>query len=407
MIPSRRRGACPGLSTPMPTGDGLLARLLPIGTIALDAFAGLAAAARAHGNGIVEITARGSIQIRGLTPASAPAFADAAAGLGIAANEGVPVIADPLAGLDPSEALDASVLAAELRRALAAQAFTAMLAPKVCVVIDGGGRLHLDALSADVRLCAEATERGARIHVAVAGNAATATPIGVIEPTHAVETVVRLLGIIATHGRAARARDVDTWMPDRRAARTIRDDNGNVIGIHQLRGNQVALGIGFAFGHAEASALEALIQAARDAGATGFRAAPGRALLMIGLAPDRVAPLIAAATTLGFIVDAGDLRRRVVACAGAPLCASAEIPTRALASKLMAAAALLDDGEVIHVSGCAKGCAHRGATALTAIGRAGQCDLLWRGAPAGSVAVEALPQSLAQLAQRPRRAAHG
>ena len=48
------RGACPGLSAPMATGDGLLVRLLPIGTIALDTFADLSAAARQHGNGIVE-----------------------------------------------------------------------------------------------------------------------------------------------------------------------------------------------------------------------------------------------------------------------------------------------------------------------------------------------------------------
>jgi len=63
-----RRGACPGLSAPMLTGDGLLVRLTSTGaTIALEAFAGLCAAARQHGNGIVEITSRGNIQFRGLT----------------------------------------------------------------------------------------------------------------------------------------------------------------------------------------------------------------------------------------------------------------------------------------------------------------------------------------------------
>ena len=56
------RGACPGLSAPMQTGDGLLARLVPAGPIPLDAFVGLCEAARAHGNGIMEISARGSIQ---------------------------------------------------------------------------------------------------------------------------------------------------------------------------------------------------------------------------------------------------------------------------------------------------------------------------------------------------------
>ena len=72
-----RRGACPGLSAPMPTGDGLLVRLRPIGTVSLAAFKALCAAARQYGNGVVEITARGSIQVRGLSAASAPHFADA------------------------------------------------------------------------------------------------------------------------------------------------------------------------------------------------------------------------------------------------------------------------------------------------------------------------------------------
>ena len=48
----------------MPTGDGLLVRMLPIGTIALEDFGTLCVAAREHGNGVIEITARGSIQVR-------------------------------------------------------------------------------------------------------------------------------------------------------------------------------------------------------------------------------------------------------------------------------------------------------------------------------------------------------
>src|SRR5262249_1918303 len=149
--PGLRRGACPGLSAPMPTGDGLLARLMPVGTITLDAMTGFAAAARRHGNGILEITSRGSIQVRGLTHDSAAAFADAVAALGIPAQDGVPAIADPLAGLDPDELIDAGALATELRAALAGQSWAQGLAPKVSVAIDGGGRLHLDSLSADIR----------------------------------------------------------------------------------------------------------------------------------------------------------------------------------------------------------------------------------------------------------------
>ena len=99
-----RRGACPGLSAPMLTGDGLLVRLTPSGaTIALDAFAGLCVAARQHGNGIIEITSRGNIQFRGLTASSAPAFAVAVGSLDIEVSEGTPVLANPLSGLDTGE----------------------------------------------------------------------------------------------------------------------------------------------------------------------------------------------------------------------------------------------------------------------------------------------------------------
>src|SRR5579863_4867917 len=134
-----RRGACPGLSAPMQTGDGLLVRLLPIGTLPLDAFASLCAAARQHGNGVVEVTARGSIQVRGLSPASAPRFAAAVAALGIAAADGIAVHASPLAGLDLDEILDTEKIAADVRRALADDALVAKVAPKISVAVDGGG----------------------------------------------------------------------------------------------------------------------------------------------------------------------------------------------------------------------------------------------------------------------------
>ena len=143
---SQRRGACPGLSAPMPTGDGLLVRLVPIGTIPLAAFRTLCAAARTHGNGVMEVTARGSIQVRGLNAASAPRFAAAVAALNIAAEDGIPVHSNPLAGLDAEEILDAGALAADLRHALAERSLPAKLAPKVSVVVDGGGGLTSTSL---------------------------------------------------------------------------------------------------------------------------------------------------------------------------------------------------------------------------------------------------------------------
>ena len=183
-----RRGACPGLSAPMATGDGLLVRFTPVDGISLGAFTALCAAARAHGNGTIEISARGSLQVRGLSARSAPAFARAVAALDIAAADGPSVIVDPLPD-DPDVRIDTIALAGVVRQALAAAQL--VLAPKVCVVLDGGGRLHLDALSADVRLRAIGPVQAPRLHVSIAGDAASATPLGSIPPEAAPDTVVR------------------------------------------------------------------------------------------------------------------------------------------------------------------------------------------------------------------------
>jgi len=83
----------------MATGDGLLVRLTPTGTMPLDCIHRAdCAAAQRHGSGIIEVTARGNIQVRGLTPDSAPRFASAVAALDIAAADGIPVLTNPLAG---------------------------------------------------------------------------------------------------------------------------------------------------------------------------------------------------------------------------------------------------------------------------------------------------------------------
>jgi precorrin-3B synthase len=411
-----RRGACPALSAPMPTGDGLLTRLAPAGTIALDAMAGLCAAARAHGNGIIEVTARGSIQVRGLTAASAPAFAEAAAAIEFDGADHVPVISDPLAGLDPDEALHANVLAEALRHTLAATGLTAKLSPKISVVLDGGAALHLDAIAADIRLRAE----GGRLHVALGGDAAAATPVGAVARERAVEAIVRLLAVIAARGREARARDMIRSDGTDALRAAVVDlliaapapparPQAEPVGLHRLRDGRVAAGLGLAFGHTDATALHQLVDAAKAAGADGIRTAPGRALLVVGLAPAGAPALGTAAERLGFIVRPDDPRRHVAACSGMPLCAAAQMPTRALAPAIASAAALLLDGSsTIHLSGCAKGCAHARAAALTIVGDRTGCGIVVNGSacdtPRGTIGADALPSALTRLAGEVERA---
>lgn len=400
--PSQRRGACPGLSAPLPTGDGLLVRLTPVGTMPLAAFAALAAAAQKHGNGVVEVTARGNIQVRGLSATSAVPFAAEIAALNIAAADGIPILSSPLAGLDAEELIDANALAADVREALAGAARTPRLNPKVSVVIDGGGALDLDAIVADVRLDGVIFD-GAALRVSIAGDAATATELGLVDPSAVAAIVTRLLGVIAQRGHDVRARDIiatEGAAPFAAALASYifrsfprqRETSGGsplsrqraggnaIIGTHPLRDGAFACGVGLAFGHAEAASLQRLSAVAAAEGAVGLRAAPDRTLLIIGLQQQALRPCTAAAEALGFVVRADDPRRRIIACAGAPICASAHIAARTLAPEIATAvAASRGDAFRIHVSGCSKGCAHPAPAALTVVGTTAGCGLIANG----------------------------
>jgi precorrin-3B synthase len=405
-----RRGACPGLADPMPTGDGLLARLAVARALKLDEFSALCAAAHAHGNGIIEITSRGSIQVRGLKPASAPDFAAAVEALDIVDPTGGRIITNPLAGLDPHEIFDAGGIADRLRDGLIETGLAATLAPKVSVVIDGGGAISLNVIPADIRLHAAPTPDGFKIKIAIAGDGKRAKFISTVMPERVIETVMDLLKTISAKGPAARARDVAALSPH--PARFARDPpppgegkgaspSDDPIGTHALRDGRVALGIGLPFGHSDAARLQDLIEEVRRAGAASVRPAPGRALLVIGLAPAPASHVAAAALRLGYIVAPDDPRRRLVACAGAPVCAAAEIPARTLAPAIAAAMAGHDQ-QTIHISGCAKGCAHRGPAALTVVGIAGKCGIVHDGraqdVPRELIDVDQLPAYIRQSA---------
>ncbi|MBV9969842.1 MAG: precorrin-3B synthase, partial [Xanthobacteraceae bacterium] len=444
------RGACPGLSAPMPTGDGLLVRLVPTEAMPVEAFIALCAAARRGGNGIMEVTARGSLQVRGLTPRSAPLFAAEVSWLRIAASDGVPVLANPLAD-DPDTILDSELLAAELRRALAHSQLA--LAPKVSVVIDGGGALHLDALSGDVKLRAVGPPEGSRWLVALqarpaaapappervgvasrghsaGGEAADSIPhppaeegggstwLGAVAPERAIAVVLVTLRDIATLGPRARAADllrihgIDA-LRERfgiaPAAAPERRPPANMVGRHTLRDASLAIGVGLPFGHAEADALAELARHAAQYGARTIRPAPARVLMLIGVSPAHASNFAAVAADLGFIIDDDDPRRRISACPGAPACASGFIPARSLAAALAPGLTGLPDGIAIHVSGCAKGCAHPAPAALTVVGDSQRCGIVRNGTaratPCRHVSADDLVAEVARVFA-PREAVH-
>jgi precorrin-3B synthase len=306
---------------------------------------------------------------------------------------------------------------------LAQRSAATSLNAKVSVAIDGGAKLSLARVRADIRLTAQSANGEILLRVAAGGDDASAVDLGFVAPDAAAEAACRLVSLLAKRGHHARARDMiaaegvavfrealsahpalrcTPAAPD--VDRTSRDRkelcrDAPVIALHRLRDGSLACGIGLPFGHAETRALERLADAAAAAGACGLRAAPDRALLAIGLTEQSAANFVAAAEQLGFVTGADDPRRRVLACAGAPLCASAHLATRAMAPQIAAAAAPHLAGDfTIHISGCSKGCAHPAVAALTVVGTAGDCALVANGttrdAPFAAMPVNDLPAAI-------------
>lgn len=361
MRTSLRRGACPSLSAPMQTGDGLLARLNPAdGALTGYQLAGVADAAREFGNGVLEISARGNLQIRGLTHASAAALADTVAGLEIAVHPGIEVRTGALAGLDAGETADPRPLVEIIRQR--ALPLASRLAPKVSVVVDGGGALPLDGLGADVRL------RAISAHEWLVD--AGGTVLGKGGPDEAVDATMSVIERLSELGHEARSRDLDDAALSAAAgnlnpaARFARARASLPVGRFPLCGGKMARGFTPAFGQIDAHALAAL---ARSVGQeTAFRLAPGRGLLALNLPEAEEKTLVETAARLGLVTDACDPRLRIVACAGAPACASGHLATKAIATAL-AADMPVGDG-IVHLSGCAKQCARPARASATLIG---------------------------------------
>jgi precorrin-3B synthase len=407
----------------MPTGDGLLVRLMPTEPVPLDAFIGFCEAAGQHGNGAIEVSARGSLQIRGLTPRSAPMFAAAVAALEIIAREGVPVLAGPFVD-DAEAAIDTAAVAANLHVAI--ENVRLALSPKVSVVVDGDGRLHLDAMSADIRLRLVGSAAQPRFRVGLGGDGASAIWLGSIAPRDAVDAVLSLLKIIAAHGPTARAADilrtngaeafgdisaiamVPSCAPPQRLP-------AEMVGRHSARDGTMSIGVGLAFGHAPSDALAELLRIAASLGARAARPAPDRVLLLTGVPSANASGLSDSAERLGFVVRADDARRRIAACPGAPACASGWLPARALAPGLTK---ILEPvlgrgrgGVAVHISGCPKGCAHPRPAVLTLVGTPDGCGIVRDGsagaAPERHVDAANLGGEISRIVASAKDVAHG
>lgn len=403
-----RRGWCPGTLRPMPTGDGLLVRLHPPrNTLRPDQLAYIAELASRHGNGQIEISGRGNLQLRGIREEAHPALVDdllAARLVDEAEGDGPNrlVLTCPLAGRAADDLLDAAALAQAIEHAGRS---VAGLSAKFSIVVDGGGALALDDFAADLRLRAISAKM-------VAFGLPGELWFGPAAVDEATSMTTRLLdGFAAASRRRAgqvrRVRDLAPATLNALAAScglvpttspTTRPKPAPV-GLVAERNDRVAVLAGLPFGRTNAEGLRRLGEFASDIGVHEIRPSAWRGLAFCGLTIDAATSLREALRGEGLIVEADDPRLAVSACSGSPACTRGEAPTLADAAVLAdTVAPLLADGVSLHVSGCAKSCAHPGKAHLTLVGRDGRYDMIVDGSASdGAIAHLSLGELVRRL----------
>lgn len=352
------RGWCPDAWHPMMAGDGLLVRVKPrLGRLAAAQVLGLCDAALAYGNGVIDMTARANFQLRGVRENAMRSLLDRLLALNLVdADPALETRRSILVAPDWREGDDSHRIAGEL---LARLDELPDLQGKAGFVIDAGQACVLRDEAGDFRI-----ERGRDGSLILR---ADGRPAGVaVAAEKEVDALIALAHWFAKSGGADVGRmarhgaDLPDWadgaiLPAAPAARIA-------PGRHDL-----GMAYGLPFGRVEARVLARAMRQAQAA-----RITPWRVLLLEGAS---------AVSVEGLLSDPVDPLLRVDACPGAPCCPQASVETRDIARCLAPHVA----GR-LHVSGCAKGCAHPRAADVTLTGRDGLFDLSLN-APAGALPV--------------------
>ena len=406
---SLRPSACPALSRIVAARDGGLCRIkLPGGKLlARQAFA-IADAADLHASGVVELTNRANLQVRGVkagsealltrqlsdaglgprvgtTPSIDPALADRQA---LIADDARNLLLSPVAGIDADALYDTTPLAEQILALLQSEPRLAELSPKFSVLLDGGESLAALDHPHDVWFAAmpPGAERRPtaqpRFAVGLAGQpsadrgdalaAVRADDIVVLMRAllHAFLDLAapedtRMRDLLRAYDRVAvlehaaaqagvelrRGPEIDVWR--RGAAHPSRR-----FGAYEQRqpgwwhvGGQPPLG------RIDTVTLRELARLASTHGDGTLRSTPWQSVLMPNIAEPAVAHVAEGLRSLGFVLDASDPLARVIACAGSTGCGKALADTKSDALALAKQWPAESHVQHVHLSGCPRSCA--------------------------------------------------
>ncbi|MDP9255171.1 MAG: precorrin-3B synthase [Actinomycetota bacterium] len=341
--------------------DGGLARVrVPGGRVSASQLAAIALAARL-GSGIVELTARANLQIRGLPEAAAEPVAGLLADAGLlpsSEHELVRnVLASPLAGRHPAALAATDAIVSELDRELCSDAVFADLPGRFLFAVDDGSGLALGA-RADVELVAE----GAAVFRLCLAGAATSILVPAERAAAAALNAARAFVEVAScsDGRPWRIAEVAggpsaiaELLGGRIVAAEARASATLSPGLIVQSGGRVAVTALPPLARLDPDSLESLRTLTARAGGE-LRLSPWRTLTLCDIDPVDGEPLARALERTGLVLSPDSGWTGLSACAGMGACSKALLDVRAAASRRAA----VRDGSSPreHWSGCQRRC---------------------------------------------------
>lgn len=371
-VPRRASGqdSCPGALRVHQAADGGLARVrIPGGTLTGRQWQALIAAAQELGNGQLELTSRGNVQVRGLgvgdeTPLGTR-LADAGLLPSLTHERVRNLLVSPMTGRDGAGLLDLRPLIAEFDQGLCAHPALRELSGRFLFALDDG-RGDVLALQPDIAVTAVSSNS---MQLLLAGQ-----PAGLQAPVSSAVTLMlaaaeaflaeqseqggnawRLADL--TDGAARVAARLDAPDPTTSATPPSRGTPASpppAPGPLAQADGRTALVVSIPLGSLTVGQASALT-------APQLILTPWRSVVLPDLSSDQASEWLARSSRLGLITDPASPLLGVTACTGRPGCASAlaDVRADALAMHRPGTGALATD---VHWSGCGRRCGRPATT---------------------------------------------
>lgn len=398
-----RPSACPGLLRIVAARDGGICRIKLAGGVLSAAQAlAVATAAQTYAQGVIEVTNRANLQIRGIQGEHQALIGELlAAGLGPAnpASDDVRnLMLSPSAGLDPQMLCDTRPLAAQILASLESCPHLHALSPKFAVSLDGGEGLAMLEHPHDLWLSALRLDGQVWLGFGLAGCPAHDTPLAAVplEYGHALVMAVLELFLDLARPEQARMRHLLEDVPaaellghlQARLPVQLRTVSGwqrqanepyRHLGIYpQVQEGLVTVGVAAPLGRLDSGLLSAVAQLALQLGDGSLHLTPWQSLLLPNVPSSNAGRLLDALQALGLIDAVEQPLARLMACTGSPGCAKGLADTK---TDALALAPLLPADTAVHLTGCQRSCAAAHVAPLTLLAVSpGHYDLYQRDA---------------------------